>query len=392
MRRIEKLESDVDFKQRTLEQLRREKIELENTLEQEQEALVNRLWKKMEHSEAEKRMLGARLEAIPAALQIYAQQVTALQSGSASCTVAQPATPVGPAGAVHYAPVCVQPSHPAVHARMSTDSVDPNEDALCAAPCADTEPRSLEVLEHDVVELKRELYKTHAQAAERISHLEHAEHLLVDENLRLRRRLHLLELDRSRASLNRHHSESESSLEAGAGETGDAHAQRGAAQVKERSRNVSNSGTAPMNVDRPGSAGPIPVRCGPPTPAVPGPTVSLLQTGSQASAAPGQSPSAGHHDSLQLQLVANLHVSASQQSPGVPSTRADQSSSAAMPRVCRECGAQLVVYASSAAGFVSGTVGAGAHVCASARASLSSLTGLLVPTPPGSAAPNAFRD
>lgn len=34
--------------QNNLEQLRREKVELENTLEQEQEALVNRLWKRMD--------------------------------------------------------------------------------------------------------------------------------------------------------------------------------------------------------------------------------------------------------------------------------------------------------------------------------------------------------
>ena len=36
-------------------QLRREKIDLENTLEQEQEMLVNKLWKKMDRVEAEKR-------------------------------------------------------------------------------------------------------------------------------------------------------------------------------------------------------------------------------------------------------------------------------------------------------------------------------------------------
>lgn len=38
-------------------QLRREKIDLENTLEQEQEALVNRLWKRMDKLEAEKRLV-----------------------------------------------------------------------------------------------------------------------------------------------------------------------------------------------------------------------------------------------------------------------------------------------------------------------------------------------
>ena len=42
MRKIEKLEAETNAKQSNLEQLRREKIELENTLEQEQESLVNR--------------------------------------------------------------------------------------------------------------------------------------------------------------------------------------------------------------------------------------------------------------------------------------------------------------------------------------------------------------
>ena len=38
-------------------QLRREKIDLENTLEQEQEMLVNKLWKRMDKVEQEKRYL-----------------------------------------------------------------------------------------------------------------------------------------------------------------------------------------------------------------------------------------------------------------------------------------------------------------------------------------------
>lgn len=37
-------------------------VELENTLEQEQEALVNRLWKRMDKLEAEKRSLQIRLD------------------------------------------------------------------------------------------------------------------------------------------------------------------------------------------------------------------------------------------------------------------------------------------------------------------------------------------
>ncbi len=76
MRRIDKLETETNTKQSNLETLRRflelwhitcfllslwmiflvrEKIELENTLEQEQEALVNKLWKRMDRLETEKR-------------------------------------------------------------------------------------------------------------------------------------------------------------------------------------------------------------------------------------------------------------------------------------------------------------------------------------------------
>ncbi|MBV99335.1 Coiled-coil domain-containing protein 6, partial [Eschrichtius robustus] len=61
MKKIKKLENDTISKQLTLEQLRREKIDLENTLEQEQEALVNRFWKRME-LEAEKRILQEKLD------------------------------------------------------------------------------------------------------------------------------------------------------------------------------------------------------------------------------------------------------------------------------------------------------------------------------------------
>ena len=43
MRKIEKLETETSSKQTTLDQLRREKVQLENTLEQEQEGkFINR--------------------------------------------------------------------------------------------------------------------------------------------------------------------------------------------------------------------------------------------------------------------------------------------------------------------------------------------------------------
>lgn len=57
MRKIEKLKRETQNKQYKLEELRREKVELENTLEKEQEGLVNKLWKKMDKLETEKRLL-----------------------------------------------------------------------------------------------------------------------------------------------------------------------------------------------------------------------------------------------------------------------------------------------------------------------------------------------
>jgi coiled-coil domain-containing protein 6 len=65
MKRIERLEKETVGKQSTLEQLRKEKIDLENTLEQEQEMLVNKLWKRMEKVESEKRELETRLGTTP---------------------------------------------------------------------------------------------------------------------------------------------------------------------------------------------------------------------------------------------------------------------------------------------------------------------------------------
>ena len=41
MRKIEKLETETSSKQTTLDQLRREKVQLENTLEQEQEGKID---------------------------------------------------------------------------------------------------------------------------------------------------------------------------------------------------------------------------------------------------------------------------------------------------------------------------------------------------------------
>ena len=44
-----------------LDNIRREKVNLENTLEQEQEALVNRMWKRLDKLEHEKKFLQGKL-------------------------------------------------------------------------------------------------------------------------------------------------------------------------------------------------------------------------------------------------------------------------------------------------------------------------------------------
>ncbi len=81
MKRINRLEAETMNKQNTLvkilcflflfeffsfyffkEQLKREKIELENTLEKEQESLVNRLWKRMEKLETDKKLIQLKIQ------------------------------------------------------------------------------------------------------------------------------------------------------------------------------------------------------------------------------------------------------------------------------------------------------------------------------------------
>lgn len=79
MKRIQRLEAETTNKQNTLvnatwisfnstlvfvlqEQLKRDKIELENTLEKEQESLVNRLWKRMDKLETDKKLLQSKIQ------------------------------------------------------------------------------------------------------------------------------------------------------------------------------------------------------------------------------------------------------------------------------------------------------------------------------------------
>jgi len=160
MRKIEKLETQTGCKQATLDQLRREKVELENTLEQEQEALVNKLWKRMDKLESEKRGLQIKLDQ----------------------PVSEPPSPR---------------EAPGRHSR--------NGDT--AAHLAN----NIHQLRQECAKLKQQLTVGELNHQRKMSEFEKEEKHIREENLRLQRKLQL-EMER-REALCRHLSESESSLE-----------------------------------------------------------------------------------------------------------------------------------------------------------------------------------
>lgn len=131
-------------------------VELECTLEQEQEALVNRLWKRMDKLEAEKRMLQERLEQPPSA----------------------PPSPREPG----------------------------RETATPAALGA-----HVARLRSELARLRAQLHDTQQEHHEKVAQFAQEERQIREENVRLQRKLQL-EMDR-REALCRHLSESESSLE-----------------------------------------------------------------------------------------------------------------------------------------------------------------------------------
>ncbi|KAG6451809.1 hypothetical protein O3G_MSEX007362 [Manduca sexta] len=155
MRKIEKLEAETLAKQTNLERLRREKVELENTLEQEQEALVNRLWKRMDKLEAEKRSLQIRLD--------------------------QPVS----------------------------DPASPRD--ISNGDTASNLSNHIQTLRSEVVKLRNQLAVSQNENKEKMHRFALEEKHIREENLRLQRKLQQ-EVER-REALCRHLSESESSLE-----------------------------------------------------------------------------------------------------------------------------------------------------------------------------------
>merc|ERR1719357_1276905 len=161
MRKIEKLETETSSKQTTLDQLRREKVQLENTLEQEQEALVNKLWKRMDKLETEKRNLQIKLDQ----------------------------------------PVSAPPSPRDLS----------NGDNAPTASTPEQLTSHIQWLRNEVARLKHQLTSSLQEQEERMAHYAQEEKHIREENLRLQRRLQM-EMER-REALCRHLSESESSLE-----------------------------------------------------------------------------------------------------------------------------------------------------------------------------------
>lgn len=160
MRKIEKLEAETLAKQTNLEQLRREMVELENTLEQEQEALVNKLWKRMDKLEAEKRSLQIRLD----------------QPVSESSSISQ---------------------------KQIQQNVNGDEASALTS--------HIQNLRSEVEKLRNNLAAAERESLEKTQHFAQEERHIREENMRLQRKLQL-EVER-REALCRHLSESESSLE-----------------------------------------------------------------------------------------------------------------------------------------------------------------------------------
>ena len=175
LRKIEALESETNRKQNNLEQLRREKIELENTLEQEQEMLLNRLWKRMDKLETEKRELNDKLE-------------TLSQSSSCSMSESTPAppspsqiTPEQSPGPITEPPSPASATVQAIRAAMNppiTANADPGQLS-----------QYIRILRNEVIKLRSRFQVAEKQHCEKMAVLEREEREQREQNLRLQRKL-----------------------------------------------------------------------------------------------------------------------------------------------------------------------------------------------------------
>jgi len=194
MKRIQRLEAETLNKEYTLEQLKREKIELENTLEKEQESLVNRLWKRMEKLETDKRLLQLKLEQPEQNMDTVPLECTPSSSSDPSAMNRSSSAVVSSSITSNDQSSTSRSNSFLISNRLSLPNVD-----------------HIQQLKREVEKLKRELSQTQESHRQKMDELVKEEQDIRNENLRLQRKLQL-EVDR-REQLCRQLSESESSLE-----------------------------------------------------------------------------------------------------------------------------------------------------------------------------------
>ena len=176
MRRIEKLESETTAKQTNLETLRREKVELENTLEQEQEALVNKLWKRMDQLETEKRYVHSitcHLLSLCHILCLFRSLQSKMDPEETTTTVS---------------PVVVLPPAPPLSDFRSKG----NEDTAVNLA------NHIRALKAETARLKQQLSLAKGEHERKMAEFVREEKEIKEENLRLQRRLQL-EMERREA-------------------------------------------------------------------------------------------------------------------------------------------------------------------------------------------------
>ncbi|CAF1464078.1 unnamed protein product [Rotaria sordida] len=185
MKRIKRLEAETLNKQNTLDQLKREKIELENTLEKEQESLVNRLWKRMEKLETDKRLLQLKLEQPDQT--VNTTNTVCQSSSSSSSKIDEPIVhrnlSVGGSSLI----VCEDDISIVQDNNRLNSFLSSNPNSRLSLPNIDY----IQQLKREVEKLKRELIHTQESHRQKMEQLVKEEQDIRNENLRLQRKLQL---------------------------------------------------------------------------------------------------------------------------------------------------------------------------------------------------------
>ena len=158
------------------DQLKRETIELENTLEKEQESLVNRLWKRMEKLETDKRLLQMKLEQPELNSNVFVRFV--LRPSTEILDIFLQECP--PSSSSDSSMINRNPSNPLLNSssNLSTRLSLPNLDHI-------------QQLKKEVEKLKKELLQTQELHRQKMDEFVKEEQDIRNENLRLQRKLQL---------------------------------------------------------------------------------------------------------------------------------------------------------------------------------------------------------